>query len=92
MKTHNAESAAEFLNISADTLKDMAGSGAIPGAKIGKCWGFEEDDLAEYLRAEIRRQTAERRGHPAVKVPTAFQKSNTKRRPFKAPPIISMLK
>ena len=86
MKTYNVEGAAEFLNISADTLKDLAGNGSVPGAKIGKCWVFSEEDLAEYLRAEIRRQTNERRGQPQAKVATAFQKAIPKRRQFKAPP------
>lgn len=88
MKTFNVEGAAEFLNVSTDTMKDLAGSGAIPGAKIGKCWVFAEDDLLEYLRAEIRRQTAERRGHPESRVSAAFQKSQPKRR-FIAPPRLS---
>ena len=96
METYNVEGAAEFLNISTDTMKDLAGSGAVPGAKIGKGWVFYDEDLVEYLRAEIRRQTNERRGIKSdapkeeQKAKTAFQNSNTKRRPFRAPPSLSM--
>ena len=89
MITHNIETAAAFLNVSADTMKDLAGSGVVPGAKIGKAWVFTDEALEEYLRSEIARQTAERRGSApdqgrAAKVPTAF--ARTVRRKPMAPP------
>lgn len=66
MKTYSIDSAADFLNISADTMRDLAADGTIAGAKIGKSWVFTEEDLAEYLRNEIRKQTAKLRGVPVA--------------------------
>lgn len=88
MKTFGIEGAAEFLNVSPDTIKDLAHNGIVPGAKIGKCWVFADEDLAAYLRQEVRRQTAERRGEKPgqeekPKVPTAH--SRFKREPRKPP-------
>ena len=66
MKTFDLEGAAAFLHVSKDSMRDMADSGRVPGAKIGPGagyrWVFTEESLEEYLRDEIRRQTAERRG------------------------------
>ena len=64
--TTDLEGAADFLNISKDTMRDLAASGAVPGAKIGKEWVFWMDDLCEYVKAEVRRQTHERRGGAVV--------------------------
>lgn len=96
MRTFNVEGAAEFLNISADTMKELAAIGAVPGAKIGKSWVFYDEDLVEYLRAEIRRQTAERLnrsgnmvtnpGTTPATVPTAFTRT-IRRAPMVPPPL-----
>lgn len=40
MKTFGLHDAADFLNISIDTMKDFAQNGIVPGAKIGKSWVF----------------------------------------------------
>ena len=91
MKTLNLETAAEFLNISADTMRDLAADGTVPGAKIGKCWVFTDEDLETYVRDEVRRQTAERRGvklsapSPAP-IPTAFTRS-VRRKAMTPPPL-----
>ena len=66
MKTYGIDGAAEFLNISPDTMRDLAANGSVPGAKIGKSWVFADEDLAEYLRNEIRKQTAKLRGVPVA--------------------------
>lgn len=89
MKTFNIEQAAEFLNISTDTMKDLAGSGVVPGAKIGKAWVFADELLEEYLREEIRQQTAERRGlvnAEPTKIPTAYTKTVRRGRQARIPP------
>lgn len=49
----------------------MADSGKMPAAKIGpttgRCWVFTDEGLEEYLRSEIKKQTAVRRGEkPAM--------------------------
>ena len=69
MKTFGIESAAEFLNVSPDTMKDLAQNGVVPGAKIGKCWVFSDESLESYLREEIRKQTADRRGDGGTEPP-----------------------
>lgn len=94
MKTFGVDGAAAFLNISADTMKDLAQNGIVPGAKIGKCWLFTDEDLEAYVREEILRQTAERRGVQAVagqspSVPTAFTRT-VRRQPRKPPPLTSV--
>lgn len=52
--------AAELLKVSAETVREMASSGQLVGAKIGVAWVFIKDDLMDYLRIETRRQTNER--------------------------------
>jgi hypothetical protein len=52
MQTFNLQMAAEFLKIHPVTLQSKAKSGEIPGAKIGKCWVFIDDDLAKYIRSQ----------------------------------------
>ena len=65
MKTYDLKGAAEFLCISPDSMRDMADSGKVPAAKIGPAegrrWVFTDEALEEYLRDEIRQQTAKRR-------------------------------
>jgi excisionase family DNA binding protein len=89
MITYGIEGAAEFLNISPDTMKDLAASGKVAGAKIGKSWVFADEFLAEYLRKEILRQTAERRGQPVEteKPPADNARRPTRRRPATPPPL-----
>jgi excisionase family DNA binding protein len=58
MKTLSAKEAAEYLHVSQDTVKELAASGKLPGAKIGKAWVFTDTHLADYLADEISRQTA----------------------------------
>lgn len=99
MRTFNVEGAAEFLNISTDTMRRLAASGAVPGAKIGKAWVFIDVCLEWYLSKEIERQTAERQNrsgimvaNPAITpaaVPTAF--TRTVRRASMAPPPLQLL-
>lgn len=53
--------AAEYLNTSQETLEELIDVGSIPAGKIGKAYVFHLEHLREYIRAEIERQTAERR-------------------------------
>ncbi len=84
IKTHNLESAAEYMGCSKDALMDLANIGAIPAAKIaGRPWVFIEDDLDAYLKEQVRQQTEERRnaflsGNRA-KVPTAVKSEKQRR-------------
>lgn len=91
MKTLNLETAASFLFVSEYTLQELAASGTVPGAKIGKCWVFTDEDLEAYVRDEVRRQTAERRGGKLsvpspVLTPTAFTRS-VRRKTMTPPPL-----
>lgn len=61
MKTYDIHEAAEFLKVDRTTALDLAGSGELPGAKVGRSWVFLESDLVEYLRDRVRQQTNERR-------------------------------
>lgn len=43
--------AARFLRIHPEELRKRVRLGRIPGAKIGRCWVFLQEDLAAYLRS-----------------------------------------
>jgi excisionase family DNA binding protein len=60
MKTYGLEAAADFLHVHTNTVLRLAASCQLRGAKIGRAWVFTENDLADYLQAEIERQTRER--------------------------------
>ncbi len=60
MKTLDIDECAEFLKVNDTTVFAMAGSGELPGARIGSAWVFLEDDLVEYLRTQVRCQRRER--------------------------------
>src|SRR6187401_666841 len=51
MKTLSLSEAAVFLKLHPEELRRRAKRGLAPGAKVGKCWVFIDDDLAEYLRS-----------------------------------------
>lgn len=67
MKTYDIHEAAEFLKVDRSTALELAGSGALPGAKVGRSWVFLESDLEDYLRDQIRRQTTQRRGESELR-------------------------
>lgn len=92
IRTFDVTVAAAILHMSPYTLRQMADKGVIPAAKIGKRWLFTDEALAEYLRGEIKKQTAERRGEPEKTAPnpTLFFPSG-RRRP-RPPPYIPGLK
>ena len=97
MKTFNAEEAAEFLKISSATLKILAGSGVVPGAKVGRAWVFTDEGLESYLRGEITRQTTARAEPEAQHVKTTFsctvraeEENRPKKRGRQARPIPSL--
>lgn len=93
-ETFSVIEAAEYLNTSTDTVEELVDSGVLQAGKIGKALVFHIDDLRAFLRAEIERQTAERRQHtrmiaagemsrserPAVKTASGQARSRTGRR------------
>jgi excisionase family DNA binding protein len=62
-ETFTLTEAAEYLNTSTETLEELIDTGAMPAGRIGKAYVLHIADLREYLRAEIERQTAERRDY-----------------------------
>jgi excisionase family DNA binding protein len=52
MDTLDLNQAAKLLMIHPTTLQAKAKSGAIPGAKPGKCWVFIKQDLIDWLRSQ----------------------------------------
>jgi Helix-turn-helix domain len=51
MKTLSLREAAAFLHMHPEEVRTRAKRGIIPGAKVGRCWVFIEDDLAEFVRS-----------------------------------------
>ena len=60
MKTLDLTECAEFLKIERTHALNLAGTGVLPGAKIGRSWVFLEEDLVDYLRTEARKQMRDR--------------------------------
>ncbi len=50
-RTLDLEEAADFLKVHPQTLRRLAKQGTVPGAKVGKCWCFLEEDLVDFLRS-----------------------------------------
>lgn len=74
-QTFDLEGAAAFLKVSVSIMQSLADSGEVPGAKIARSWVFTNEDLNDYLVAQVREQTAarrDRRSDASIKVPTAF--------------------
>ncbi|MDW5417716.1 helix-turn-helix domain-containing protein [Iodobacter sp. CM08] len=61
MKSYDIATAAAFLNIHPTTLSELAASGELIAAKIGRAYVFLEDDLVSYVRSVAAKQTAARR-------------------------------
>lgn len=53
--------ASQLLITSDQTVLRLIDAGKLPAAKLGKSWVLFRDEVLEYLRSEIRRQTNERR-------------------------------
>lgn len=51
MKTLDLKEAAQFLKLHSEEVRRHAKAGLLPGMKLGKRWGFIEDDLADYMRS-----------------------------------------
>lgn len=60
-QTFDVELASKFLFTSEATILQLAESGDLPGAKIGKSWVFDSKLVHEYLLSQINLQTMERK-------------------------------
>lgn len=61
IETFDVTMTAKFLFTSEATVLQLADSGALPGAKIGKSWVFDSRLVHEYLLSQIHLQTMERK-------------------------------
>lgn len=77
MGTFDLDETASYLKADTETVRELAESGEIPAAKIGRSWVFLEADVHEYLTAHVRAQTAKRRD--GIKPPTAYAPIRRKR-------------
>ena len=63
LETVDIEEAAHLVKAEIDTIQQLARTGEIPGAKVGKSWVFFRSDVLAYLRkaiddaTELRRRT-----------------------------------
>lgn len=60
MRTLDISEAADMLKVHENTIMELAGTGDIPGAKIGRSWVFIDEDLFAYLRKQINLQSVRR--------------------------------
>lgn len=63
VRTFDLGEAADFLKVSSCTAQEMAASGELPGAKIGRAWVFLEEDLVDWLREQIKFQRQQRQSN-----------------------------
>lgn len=61
IQTLDAQQVAKLLNCSTKTVLEKAGLGEIPGAKFGKKWSFQVEDIKTFMLREIERQTQARK-------------------------------
>ncbi len=91
MGTFDLGQAADFLKVSPCTAQEMAASGELPGAKIGRAWVFLEEDLADWLREQINFQRQQRQSKKtnlsevATSSTTRICRNTRRRKPPKLP-------
>lgn len=89
-ETLNVAQAAALLFVDTETVLLLARQGELPGTKIGKPWVFLRQDILDYLRLRIQRDTdARRRQFQAAQEPQAVlmpMPGNSRRRPPPALP------
>ena len=60
MKTYDLIECADLLKVDRNTVLKIAGTGELPGAKIGRAWVFLEDDVLAFLRKKVHEQSLAR--------------------------------
>jgi hypothetical protein len=83
LRTLDIDECAEFFKVDRKTALQLAGRGEFPGAKIGRAWVFLEDDLAEYLRTQVRVQMRQRQIESEVQIGLSASAART---PAMVPP------
>ena len=60
------EQAAQYLQVSVETIKRHARRGELPGAKVGKAWRFRKIDLDDWLSRGGAVQSRNQQGRLSV--------------------------
>jgi Helix-turn-helix domain len=60
MRTFDLIECADVLKVDRNTAMKLAGTGELPGAKIGRAWVFLEDDVVAFLRKRTQEQSLAR--------------------------------
>lgn len=68
MKSISLEEASEILHIERTRCLELAGSGELPGARIGRAWVFLESLVYDYLHQQILEQTQRRKAMKATQI------------------------
>lgn len=84
MSTLGVQEAAALLHVHAQTVLELAQSGELPGARIGRSWVFIEADVLEWLRLQIQRQRAQRLSEKVEKAPPDPRIKRPRGRPRKS--------
>jgi len=98
VRTFDLGEAADFLKVNPCTAQEMAASGELPGAKIGRAWVFLEEDLVDWLREQIKIQRLHRQEqHPSLSIMppmpiTKISRSSRRRKPPKLPELPSQIR
>lgn len=66
MKSVYLEEVCRILNAESSTVLELAQTGQLPGARIGRSWVFLEDIVYDFLRDTIVSQTATRLGKKKI--------------------------
>ena len=67
----NLIGASAFLNIHPNTMRSLAMRGAIPCAKVGRCWRFIEEALLEWMRAQYSQDQRSQRDRSETLIDSA---------------------
>jgi excisionase family DNA binding protein len=91
-RTLDLDECAALLKVHPNTVAERAAAGDLPGAKIGRAWVFIEDEVLDYLRAQVQIQVAQRKTKQA-RQPIAYFVPPTKsrRKPLPRLPILPIV-
>lgn len=70
-ETLDVAEAADLLRAEPETIMQLARKGELPGTRIGRSWVFLREDVILFLKAQIAKDTEERRRQHAALSPSA---------------------
>jgi excisionase family DNA binding protein len=87
MKTYDVNECADLLRVHRTTILELAGTGKLRGAKIGKSWAFLEEDVEAFLKQQVKQQ-ADSRSNKEVPAPRfSLPPAVTRRRGWRRKPL-----